>query len=124
MTGHDRVRTWLRGENALIAAGILVTMIAAGHWWLPLATFLVFDLSALGYLINQRIGALTYNVVHSYLGPAMPAVVWGSLQIVGTAATWLLLFAACWAFHFAVDRALGFGLKLEAFSHTHLSAIG
>lgn len=99
-------------------------MITLGQpWWLLFAAFLVFDLSALGYLINQRVGALCYNFVHNYGGPALLVVAWAVLRLNSVAGEWLLLVAACWGFHVAVDRALGYGLKLASFNHTHLGLI-
>lgn len=116
---------WQRVENALIAVGIIIAMIAWGQlWWLLPATFLAFDLSALGYLISQRVGAFSYNLVHNYAPPAVAVIAGGSLHLIGVEADWLLLLAACWGFHVAVDRSLGFGLKLGPFNQTHLGAIG
>ena len=116
---------WQRFENGLIALAIVTAVIAWGQpWWILLALFLVFDLSALGYLINPRLGALFYNVVHNYTAPAALIAVWAVLQSTDGGATWLAMLAAAWGFHVAVDRALGYGLKLGAFTHTHLGAIG
>jgi len=114
-----------RIENAAIAAAILLWMFAYGQpWWLLLAAFLVFDLSAVGYLRGPRAGALTYNLVHNYAGPAIALAVYFVLLVADHQVIWLALLAACWAFHVAVDRALGYGLKLDDFSHTHLGRIG
>src|SRR5699024_6462623 len=116
---------WQRAENALIAAGIVVTMIASGQpWWLLLAAFLVFDLSALGYLAGRRVGAVSYNLVHNYTAPAALMTGWAGLRLGGIDAGWLVLLAACWGFHVAIDRALGYGLKLGPFTRTHLGDIG
>lgn len=121
---HAQASRWQRVENLLIAVGILVVMITLGlPWWLLLVAFLVFDLSALGYLVNQRVGALCYNFVHNYAGPALLVVAWAVLRLNSVAGEWLLLVAACWGFHVAVDRALGYGLKLASFNHTHLGLI-
>lgn len=115
---------WQRTENALIAVGILITMIAAGRpWWLLLAAFVVFDVSALGYLAGQRIGSAAYNVVHNYTAPAALVTGWAVLHLGSIDADGLVLLAACWGFHVAIDRALGFGLKLGPFAHTHLSDV-
>ncbi|MGO1509726.1 MAG: DUF4260 family protein, partial [Actinomycetales bacterium] len=113
----------------LIAVGIVVAVIAWGQpWWLLLAAFLVFDLSALGYLAGPRVGAVTYNLVHNYAAPAALITAWAALLLAdvehGAGADWMVLLAACWAFHVAVDRALGFGLKVGTFGHTHLGVIG
>lgn len=119
------ITTIQRAENAAIAVAILLAMVAYGQpWWLLLAAFLLFDLSALGYLRGSRAGAVTYNVVHNYTGPANAMSLYLVLLIADRQATWLALLAACWAFHVAVDRALGYGLKLDEFAHTHLGRIG
>lgn len=114
-----------RIENGALAVAILLAMIAAHQpWWLLLAAFLLFDLSALGYLRGARAGALTYNVVHNYAGPAIALSLYLALVLTDRTVTWLALLAACWAFHVALDRALGYGLKLDDFAHTHLGRIG
>ncbi|WP_211338695.1 DUF4260 family protein [Georgenia muralis] len=60
------------------------------------------------------------HVAHSYLGPAaLLAVTWAS------DARWRAFVALTWAFHIAVDRLLGYGLKFtDRFTHTHLGGIG
>lgn len=114
-----------RIENAALAVAIILAVIAFGQpWWVLFAAFLLFDLSALGYLRSPRIGAVTYNAVHNYAGPALAGALACVLAMLDRPATWLALLAACWAFHVAVDRALGYGLKLEDFGHTHLGRIG
>ncbi|GAB2600665.1 DUF4260 family protein [Pseudactinotalea suaedae] len=114
-----------RIENGALAVAILVAAIALEQpWWLLLAAFLLFDLSALGYLRSPRAGALTYNVVHNYTGPALVISLYLVLLLLDHQVTWLALLAGCWAFHVAVDRALGYGLKLDEFTHTHLGRIG
>lgn len=114
-----------RVENAAIAAAIVLTTIAYEQpWWLLLAAFVVFDLSAIGYLRSSRAGAVTYNLVHNYTGPAIVLSLYLALLLGDDPVTWLALVAGCWAFHIAVDRALGYGLKLEDFARTHLGRIG
>ncbi|WP_062377412.1 DUF4260 family protein [Demequina pelophila] len=119
--------SWQRVEGAALAAAAMVGAAALGGWWWPLATFLLFDLSALGYLAGPRPGAFTYNLVHSYWGPAV-LLVWAV-----AAAAWatpghpeaLALAASAWTFHVGVDRAVGYGLKEnDSFQHTHLGWIG
>lgn len=122
---HHQAFGWQRSENALIAVGVMIAMIAWEQpWWLLPAAFLAFDISALGYLIDERVGAVSYNVVHNYSAPAAAVAIGGGLHLIGVEADWLLLLAACWGFHVAVDRALGFGLKLGPFNQTHLGTIG
>ena len=108
-------------EYLIAAVLIAVFYIVVGGfpwYWLPLL-FLLFDLSALGYLINNKVGALTYNIGHSLIGPALLTVVY-----IITDASGLLFFALLWLFHIFIDRALGYGLKhTTSFYHTHLGPI-
>lgn len=108
---------WQRAESALVAAVVVVATVQLGFaWWWLLALFLVFDASAVGYLRSPRWGAFTYNVGHHY-GP--PAVLLGIFAL--TDVRWCALVGLAWAFHVAVDRALGYGLKHDDdFTHTHL----
>ena len=110
-----------RVENGLIAVAAVVAFVQLDFawWWLPVL-FLAFDLSMAGYAVSPRLGAWTYNLGHSY---AVPAV----LVAVGCAADsrGALFLALAWAFHIAVDRLLGYGLKFtDRFTHTHLGEIG
>ncbi|WP_114560445.1 DUF4260 family protein [Desertihabitans aurantiacus] len=117
--------TTQRVENGAVALAVVVAVLVSGQpWWLLLAAFLLFDLSALGYLRGPRVGALAYNAVHNHTGPALVLTVFLVTRWAGHEATWLALLAACWAFHVAVDRALGYGLKLHDFGSTHLGPIG
>ncbi|GAA4910503.1 DUF4260 domain-containing protein [Nesterenkonia rhizosphaerae] len=116
---------WQRLENALIAAAVLLMLFAVGEaWWWPLALFLVFDICALGYIAGERVGSFTYNLIHSYAGPAAVWLLYSGLLMDGKDIRWLLIIAASWTFHIGVDRALGYGLKLGPFTHTHLGRIG
>ena len=95
------VRVWLRAESLA-------------------ALFLVPDFSMLGYLLNPKIGAAGYNVVHSYFAPLALAA-----AALATNHQAILPFLCIWTAHIALDRALGYGLKYPtAFSHTHLGLLG
>ncbi|OYX37771.1 hypothetical protein B7Z00_02950 [Candidatus Saccharibacteria bacterium 32-50-10] len=114
-----------RIENGLIALAILVVVVALGlPWWALFAVFLLFDLSAVGYLRSRSTGALFYNIVHNYSAPVVLILLYAVLRANNISVDWLVLVAACWAFHVAVDRALGYGLKMRSFQHTHLGMIG
>ncbi|MEE6260575.1 DUF4260 family protein [Plantactinospora sonchi] len=115
-----------RVESAAVAALVVVVTVAVGYaWWWLLALFLLFDLSMLGYLRGPRLGALCYNLGHSYLLPALLGAVAVLAAVLGDPVDWLGVLATAWAFHIAVDRALGYGLKTtEGFPHTHLGLIG
>lgn len=120
----------LEGAAFGVAAMVVTVLIAPGLWWFPLVVFLVFDLSALGYLRSPGVGAFWYNAVHNYVWPLLLGA-GALLAAVGVAAgpadaaVWLALVACAWGFHLGVDRALGYGLELsDHFQHTHLGWIG
>jgi hypothetical protein len=82
--------------------------------------FFSIDLSMLGYFVNARVGALVYNLGHSY-----------TIPLIGLAlAYWLKIgplfaFMLIWMAHIGLDRAVGFGLKFPTgFSDTHLGKVG
>jgi hypothetical protein len=115
------VRVWLRIENLVV---LVLSLLAYAHfgrsWWLFAVLLFVPDLSMFGYLINARVGAVSYNVVHSY---ALPV----SLLIfaMATGRESILPFACIWTAHIGLDRMLGYGLKYRtAFQATHLGMIG
>jgi hypothetical protein len=107
-----------------LVAAILVAVfyISVGNfswYWLPIL-FIVFDLSAVGYLFNPRVGAFVYNVGHSLIGPTLLVALY-----IATTSQAVLFIALIWLFHIFVDRALGYGLKhVTSFEHTHLGPIG
>lgn len=91
-----------------------------GQSWLIFALlFFAPDLFMLGYLRSPRMGALSYNLAHTYATPAL-------LALLGLAVSPLAYgLAAIWVAHIGFDRLLGYGLKLDAgFEHTHLGPIG
>lgn len=108
---------WQRAESAIVAAAVVIAAIHLDFaWWWLLALFLAFDLSMVGYARDTRTGAHLYNAVHNYAPPAVLTAVY-----LLTDTRWLVLVALAWAFHVAVDRALGYGLKHgDHFQHTHL----
>lgn len=83
--------------------------------------FLVPDLSLLGYLFGSKVGALTYNTMHSTIGP----IALGAASLFGLVPAAALPVALIWAAHVGFDRTLGYGLKYaSAFGHTHLGLVG
>jgi hypothetical protein len=117
-----RLPIWFeRTENLAIAATVVVVFVRLhfSWWWLP-AFFVAFDLSAAGYLVDNRAGAVCYNLAHAYIAPAVLL-----LSYVVSATRWCAFVGLLWAFHIAVDRVLGYGLKFaSSFQHTHLGTIG
>jgi hypothetical protein len=119
VTGTPLVLLRLEGLAALVAATVAYQGIGAS-WTAFAALLLVPDLGLLGYFAGPRVGALTYNTVHTYLGPVGVA----ATAYVGDAAgAWP--FCLIWLAHIGMDRALGLGLKYpEAFNATHLGTVG
>jgi hypothetical protein len=111
----------LRLEWLALLAASMIAFGALGFSWLWFAVLiLVPDLSMLGYLAGPRVGAFTYNLVHTMIAPAVPA-----LAAWGLSMPWLTGVALILLAHIAADRALGYGLKCATgFRDTHLGRIG
>lgn len=110
-----------RLEWAVVAAAAVIFYAWSGvSWWLFAVLILAPDLSMLGYLAGPRIGAIAYNALHILIVPVLLLLV-GNLSGHATA----IAVALIWIAHIAIDRALGYGLKLSTgFQDTHLGRIG
>ena len=98
-----------------------VTLYAQGgySWWLFAALILAPDLAMLGYLINPRVGAISYNLFHNY---AVVLLFLGLGYFSGS--PWLLAIGLIWLAHAGMDRFAGYGLKYDdRFKHTHLDEL-
>ena len=104
---------------AAMGLGVTAYIWLGQSWWVFALLFLMPDLTMLGYLRTPQIGALTYNLGHTYAAPAVLALAGLAL---GPLAYGL---AAIWTAHIGFDRLLGYGLKRETgFEQTHLGPIG
>jgi len=106
-------------ELAQLVLGFFLFSMLTYSWWVFLALFLVPDTGMLGYLINTRVGAITYNLFH-HKAIAVAIGIFGiyfvqePLMLAG-----IVLFS-----HSAFDRMLGYGLKYQdSFKNTHLGRI-
>src|SRR5450830_1194750 len=91
----------------------LFVLVAALFFFTP-------DISFLGYLAGPRVGALTYNTAHSYIG-AISCLAAGFFL----PSPELSCAGVIWLTHIGFDRALGYGLKYSTgFGFTHLGLIG
>ena len=105
---------------AVFAAAIAGYAFADGSWTLFLVLILAPDLAMLGYLAGPRIGAIVYNAFHILVWPAILSSR-GFIQ----GRCWRCRSRLIWIAHIAIDRALGYGLKLPTgFGDTHLGRIG
>jgi hypothetical protein len=111
----------LRAEHIAIgAAGVVLYAAAGGSWLLLVPLLLAIDLSMVGYLGGPRLGAITYNAAHN-LVIALLLLGIGWWAAIG----WLQMIGAAWLAHVGLDRALGYGLKLQTdFRDTHFGRIG
>lgn len=88
-------------------------------WWFP-ALILVPDISMLGYLINPKVGAYSYNIFHHKAVAIFSWLIGLYLQNNIIQFAGILLFA-----HSSMDRIFGYGLKyFDSFHNTHLGIIG
>ena len=102
--------------------------VSGGGWALFALLFFAPDLSFLAYLAGPRVGAIAYNLAHTYASPATLLIVAlvlsrrpGEQPVAITAA----VLSVIWVAHIGFDRTLGYGLKYPvAFEETHLGRIG
>ena len=112
-------RLWLHLEG-IAALGVTLFAYSAlrNSWGLFAILFLVPDLSIIGYLAGPRIGAVCYNIGHTYVLPLAIGLI---LYLTGRSLSLPLI----WTAHIAFDRAMGYGLKYDAgFAYTHLMNLG
>jgi hypothetical protein len=113
-----RLLLHIEGAAVLFAACIFYHQVH-GRWLWFAVLFLAPDLFMLGYLANKKVGALIYNLAHTYTAPILAfSVLWFFGQ---TSYYWLTLI---WLAHIGWDRLIGYGLKYEtAFKDTHLQRV-
>ena len=87
--------------------------------WLWVILFFSPDIGMLGYLINTKIGAILYNLLHHKALAILIAITGYYLHKDVLVATGTLLFS-----HASFDRIWGYGLKYpDSFKHTHLDSL-
>jgi hypothetical protein len=107
-------------EATMFAACIYFLGLFHVDWWVYLILLLGPDIGMVGYIVNNTIGAVCYNLFH-HKGIAIAVFVTGFMlkdewmQVIG-----IILFG-----HSSMDRMFGYGLKLgQGFKYTHLGIIG
>ena len=87
--------------------------------WIWSLLFFSPDISMLGYLVNAKAGAITYNIFH-HKGIAIAIAAAGYFMHVEVLLSiGILLFA-----HSSFDRMMGYGLKyFSSFNDTHLGKL-
>lgn len=109
---------WLKFEEvSLFLFSIYLFSLLDFNWWFFPLFLLLPDLGMIGYLVNNRIGAIIYNAVH-HKALALTVFVIGG--IIGL--QWLQLIGVILLAHSSLDRVFDYGLKYtDDFKHTHLS---
>src|SRR5258706_4118834 len=107
-------------EFAMFAIAGYALYLSKADWWCYILMLIAPDISMIGYIAGNKIGATVYNLFH-HKGIAIALFAIGLainnewLQIIG-----IILFG-----HSSMDRTFGYGLKLnEGFKYTHLGIIG
>jgi hypothetical protein len=115
------MKTLLRIEETFLGVFSLYLFLALDFaWWWFFILLLAPDLSMIGYLVNPRVGAATYDFVHHKGVAILLFMAGGLLHMQWLQAAGLILLG-----HSSLDRALGYGLKYpDSFQHTHLGLIG
>ena len=111
----------LRLEGLLVLAAAVALYAQQDFSWVTFAVlFLTPDLAILPYAINKRLGAVVYDILHTYALPIALGTC-GLLLDTPTATQ----IALIWLAHIGMDRTVGYGLKyLDGdFKATHLSRI-
>lgn len=88
--------------------------------WLFFVLLFVPDLTMLGYAMSKKIGAIVYNLGHTFIFPLFLAL--GYLYFLNSH---LLLVSIIWIAHICMDRAIGAGLKYQnsSFTNTHIQRL-
>jgi hypothetical protein len=115
------MKTLIRIEElGMFALAVYLNSFLPFAGWVFWALFLTPDIGMLGYLINTRTGAITYNLLH-HKGIAIACYLAGYfLMIHELTLAGVVLFG-----HSSFDRFFGYGLKFQDhFKNTHLGRIG
>lgn len=119
----NKMKTTLKLEEAAMTA-VAIYFLSIYNLgisiWLWILLFFTPDIGMLGYIINTKVGTITYNIFH-HKGIAIALAAIGFfLHNDVLVAIGILLFA-----HSSFDRVLGYGLKYtDSFQNTHLGKIG
>ena len=93
-------------EFALVALSLyLFLALDYAWWWFPLL-FFVPDASLIGYLINPKMGAAAYNLIHHKALAILFYLLGSFTQLPALQLAGLIMFG-----HSSFDRILGFGLQ-------------
>jgi hypothetical protein len=89
------------------------------RFYLIILVWLSIDISMAGYLVNKKLGAFTYNLIHNYALSLVFLITGAFFQNFDVISIGLILMI-----HVGIDRLLGFGLKYSSgFKDTHIQKV-
>src|SRR5690349_2060294 len=92
-------------EHAMFLFGLLIfSTLSYAWWWFPLL-LLAPDISMIGYVINNRMGAILYNLFHHKAVALLVMAIGYYLRD----DLWILIGSILFA-HSSMDRLFGYGL--------------
>lgn len=114
------MKTILKLEELLLLILFFYLFLSLGFaWWWGVIFLLTPDIGMIGYLVNTRVGAISYNIFHFKGTGAALLLVGLILSVAYLQFAGLIILA-----HACLDRCLGYGLKLSSsFKDTHLGRI-
>ncbi len=108
----------LEEATMLIFSIVLFNQLHFSSWWY-LVLFFAPDISILGYLVNTKIGAYSYNFFHHKAVAISVGLLGLYLQNEIYMLVGIIIFG-----HSSFDRILGYGLKYtDSFKNTHLGKL-
>jgi hypothetical protein len=106
-------------ELAMFLFSILLFNQTSFAWWWYLALILLPDIGMLGYLVNTKTGAITYNLFHHKALALLVLFLGWQWNIEWVMLSGIILFG-----HSSLDRVFGYGLKYgDSFQNTHLGQL-
>lgn len=106
-------------ELALFGLSIFAFTYTNFEWWYYLAFFFAPDIGMIGYIINPKLGAISYNLFHHRLIALGVYIAGIYLNNEWLTFSGIILFG-----HISFDRILGYGLKYsDSFHNTHLGKL-
>jgi len=73
----------------------------------------------IGYMMNRKVGAIIYNMIHTYV-LSIIVLLFGFITNIEL----LMIIGLIWTAHIGMDRMFGFGLKYPTqFNDTHLNRV-
>jgi hypothetical protein len=113
-----RILLSLEGLSLFIGS-IALYAYYGGNVWIFVLLLLVPDVAMIGYMVNTRVGAISYNLIHT---SSLPLIIAIASLILGW--TLGLHLALIWLAHIGMDRTVGYGLKYSTeFKATHLNRV-